>query len=84
MSGLLTEIPQGSSWTDEVRPYVDMALNAFGSDRLMAGSDWPVCLLAADYGKTLETGRALIADLSAAERAKILAGTARSVYRLTP
>ncbi|MCX5143945.1 MULTISPECIES: amidohydrolase [unclassified Streptomyces] len=84
MSGLLTEIPQGSSWTDEVRPYVDMALNAFGPDRLMAGSDWPVCLLAADYGKTLETGRALIADLSAAERAKILAGTARSVYRLTP
>lgn len=84
MSGLLTEIPPGSSWTDAVRPYVDMALNAFGPDRLMARSDWPVCLLAADYGKTLEIGRALIAELSAGERAAILAGTAHRVYRFAP
>lgn len=49
VSGMVTEVP-GYDWTFEVlRPYLDVVLEAFGPDRLLYGSDWPVCLLAADY-----------------------------------
>ncbi|MEU9671694.1 amidohydrolase family protein [Streptomyces bobili] len=80
LSGLLTE---NSGTTDGLRRHVDLALGEFGPDRLLAGSDWPVCLLAADYAGTVGTVRDLLAELSAAERAVVLGGAARRVYRLT-
>lgn len=59
-----------------------VAIEAFGPDRLMFGSDWPVCLLAASYGDWVAAAGALTADLSPAERADIEAGSARRWYRL--
>lgn len=82
LSGLPTEA-SWDSWTlDDLRPCTDTALEAFGPDRLMAGSDWPVCLLAASYAETVDASRELIAELSSEERSAVLGGTARRVYRL--
>src|SRR4029453_9538742 len=53
LSGLLTEADWHSWTAEQVRPYLDVAFDAFGPHRLMAGSDWPVCTLAADYGRTM-------------------------------
>jgi L-fuconolactonase len=65
-----------------LRPYVDFALECFGPDRLMFGSDWPVCTLSATYADVVAAAAALTDDLSAAEQAAIWSGTARSVYRI--
>ena len=82
LSGLVTEVPR-SQWTPEdLRPAVDDALDAFGPDRLMFGSDWPVCLLASSYRRWVEVLAESLGDLGAAERALIWEHTARRVYRL--
>jgi L-fuconolactonase len=67
---------------EDQRPYADTALGAFGADRLMFGSDWPVCTLAASYDEVLAAARDLTGDLSAGEREAIFAATATRVYRL--
>lgn len=66
----------------QLRPYLHHALDAFGPDRLLFGSDWPVCTLGASYGDVVSSVLALTAELSDAERAAILGGTARAVYQL--
>jgi L-fuconolactonase len=82
LSGLDTAI--GNDWTEEeLRPSVDVALEAFGPDRLMFGSDWPVCRLVSEYAEVVAATRRLIADLTIAEQDAILGDTARRVYRLT-
>ncbi|KAA2266612.1 amidohydrolase family protein [Solihabitans fulvus] len=81
VSGLVTEI--GPQWTvEELWPYVDVALEVFGPRRLMAGTDWPVCLLAASYEDVLGAASQLCAGLSAGERDQIFGATAARVYRL--
>jgi L-fuconolactonase len=65
-----------------LEPYLDLALERFGPDRLMFGSDWPVCTLRASYADVVAAAVALTSSLSAAERAAILGGTARAVYRI--
>jgi L-fuconolactonase len=57
-------------------------LDAFGADRVMVGSDWPVCLLASDYGAVMALARSLVASLSETERAEVLGGTAARVYQI--
>jgi L-fuconolactonase len=82
LSGLVTEA-DWKSWTvADLRPYFEVVLDAFGPDRLMFGSDWPVCLLAASYGEWLDAARELVSELSPDEQAAIFAGTARRVYAL--
>ncbi|WP_432066200.1 amidohydrolase family protein [Streptomyces sp. C10-9-1] len=82
LSGLVTEA-RWDSWTvDDLRPYTDSALEAFGADRLMFGSDWPVCRLAASYGQVVDTVRTLTAELTVEEQSSIFAGTATRVYGL--
>ncbi|HZO66009.1 MAG TPA: amidohydrolase family protein [Kribbellaceae bacterium] len=82
LSGLVTEA-SWSSWTvDDLRPYADVVLEAFGPDRVMFGSDWPVCLLAASYAEVVEAAEALTAGLTAAERDAVFGGTATRVYGL--
>ena len=76
LSGIL-----GESSPERLRPYFDLALTAFGPERLMFGSDWPVCTLQATYADVVATATALIDSLSAAEQTAILAGTARRVYQ---
>lgn len=80
-SGLVTEA--GPDWTvDDLKPYADHVLTVFGPDRVMWGSDWPVCRLRAEYGDWLGTAEALTAGLNDAERARIFGGTAAEFYRL--
>jgi L-fuconolactonase len=80
VSGLVTEADPATWTADDLRPYVDRALELFGPRRLAFGSDWPVCLLAASYERVVATARELLADLSDAERSEIFGGTARRVY----
>ncbi|MFD8306343.1 amidohydrolase family protein [Streptomyces sp. NPDC059690] len=82
LSGLVTEADPATWTPDELRPYAETALEAFGPDRLMFGSDWPVCTLAATYGDVVDAAEHLIAGLGEAERTRILEGTATRVYRL--
>lgn len=81
-SGVVTEVP-GWRWTPALlRPYFDAALVAFGPRRLMFGSDWPVCQVAADYADWHHFVTDCAAPLSADERAAILGGNATRFYRL--
>ena len=81
-SGVVTEVP-GWQWTPAaLQPYFDVVLAAFGPSRLMFGSDWPVCLVASEYERWFRFVEACAAPLSAAERVRVLGGTAVAVYRL--
>ncbi len=82
LSGLVTEARWDAWRADDLRPAVDHALEVFGPGRLMFGSDWPVCLLASDYGRWLATLGDLLAGLSPDEAAAVWAGTARRIYHL--
>jgi L-fuconolactonase len=73
LSGLVTEMPAASA-----PPYLRRALDLFGADRCMFGSDWPVCLLAAEYGEVLDLVLGVLDD---AEREAVLGGTAVRVYK---
>jgi L-fuconolactonase len=82
LSGLVTEADWRQWQAGDLRPYTDVALDAFGPDRLMFGSDWPVCTLAASHADVLSAARELTAHLSPAERDAIFSGTAKRIYRL--
>ncbi|MBL7849348.1 MAG: amidohydrolase family protein [Cyclobacteriaceae bacterium] len=83
LSGMVTEADPQRWKPDDLRPYVEVVLEAFGTSRVMYGSDWPVCLLAADYGRVLHSVESLIAYLSHDEQADILGGTACRFYGIT-
>ncbi len=81
-SGMVTEADY-SAWSEEqLRRYFDVALEAFGPQRLMFGSDWPVCLVACGYARWFELVSSWIAELSSAEQARMLGGTAIEAYKL--
>ncbi len=81
LSGILSvPAPAGSAAPDHLRPYYQLALDCFGPDRLMFGSDWPVSTLGAPYGEVVATALALTSSLGRAERQAVLSGTARRVY----
>lgn len=82
LSGLVTEADWRGWTVDDLRPFSDTVLGAFGPDRIMYGSDWPVCTVAADYAKVLDAARALTAGLSVDERGDVFGGTALNAYRL--
>jgi len=82
LSGMATEA-NWTEWTfDELRPYMDVALDAFGPDRLMFGSDWPVARLAVDYEPWVNLCREFISSLSQDECEAIEGGNAVRAYRL--
>lgn len=80
LSGLVTEGDWESCSLDTMVPVAETVLSAFGADRTMFGSDWPVCELAASYDDVVAVAGALIERRSAAERHAILGGTARRIY----
>jgi L-fuconolactonase len=82
LSGMVTEADWRSWTTVDLHPYVDAVLEAFGAERLLFGSDWPVCLMAASYDRVVGADRELLAALSDRERARIFGETAAEVYRL--
>jgi L-fuconolactonase len=79
LSGMVTEADLASWTIDDLRPYAGTVLEAFGPDRLMFGSDWPVCTLAAAYGDVLDTARRLTGP---SDHARIFGATATRVYDL--
>jgi len=81
LSGLVTEANWTSWKPDDLRPYVEYALELFGSDRLMFGSDYPVCLLAASYDRVLDAFQEILEPLSDADREKIFSNNAAKFYR---
>ena len=80
LSGLVTEAAW-DRWTPaDLRPYLEVVLEAFGPGRLMIGSDWPVCLLAGDYATVTGAVRDFIGSLSESEQAAVLGGNAARFY----
>ncbi|TDE33333.1 hypothetical protein E1295_38260 [Nonomuraea mesophila] len=80
VSGLNTAA-DAATWTaDDLRPYVEHALESFGPQRLMFGSDWPVALLAGDYAKVWRETGAVLSGLPEDGRAAVLGGTATRFY----
>ena len=82
LSGMVTEADPGRWTADDLRPYADTVLEAFGPERTMFGSDWPVCTLAATYGQVVGVAEELTADLDESERRAVLTATATRVYHL--
>ena len=82
LSGMVTEA-DWSSWRPEhLKPYVDRVLEWFGEDRVMFGSDWPVCLLASDYATVKSTLESILGNPMGEAYAKIFGGNATAFYRL--
>jgi L-fuconolactonase len=82
LSGLVTEADWFQWTVADLRPYVETALECFGVERCMFGSDWPVCELAGGYEDVVGAMRELTSGLSTAERARIFGGTAVEFYGL--
>jgi L-fuconolactonase len=84
VSGMVTEsdwIGRPAGFADEaLRPYLDVVVEAFGPDRLMAGSDWPVCLVGTEYGSWFKTLDEYFRGFSEAERESVFGETASYVY----
>jgi L-fuconolactonase len=83
LSGLVTEANWEEWRAEDLQPYVDYALEIFGPPRLMFGSDYPVCLLAATYDQVLESFKLLTIGLSDEDKSHIFGGNAAEFYRLS-
>ncbi|HEX6507563.1 MAG TPA: amidohydrolase family protein [Chloroflexota bacterium] len=82
LSGMVTEA-RWTTWTsDDLAPYVERVVRFFGSDRLLFGSDWPVCLLAASYRQVVEACRSTLRSLPESAQQSIFGLNAVRVYRL--
>ncbi len=82
ISGMVTEA-DWKNWTaDDLRPYIDGVVNSFGIDRIMYGSDWPVCLVASSYKRWLQTVKDYFASYSAEEQEKVFSSNAMKFYQL--
>jgi L-fuconolactonase len=82
LSGMVTEA-DWRAWTPaDLKPYVMEALEIFGADRCMFGSDWPVCLVAASYERVIDALRECVKDLTQSERDRVFGGSAIECYRL--
>jgi L-fuconolactonase len=82
VSGMVTEADWTAWQPTDLAPYVRHILDVFGPDRLLFGSDWPVCLLAATYQRVVDATRAALGALTPAESAAVFGGTASEVYGL--
>ncbi len=84
LSGLVTEARHDAWREDGVERYAARLLELFGAERLMFGSDWPVCTLAASYAEVLDLAAGALTGCSPAERAAVLGGNAARFYGLGP
>ncbi|MET9911949.1 amidohydrolase family protein [Streptomyces sp. NPDC006476] len=83
VSGLITEADHRTWRIDDIRPVWDVLLTAFGPERLMFGSDWPVCVLAGGWTRWAATVEQLLDDCSPHEKQAVLCDTATAFYRLS-
>lgn len=82
VSGMVTEADWSNWKPNNFKPYLDVVTEAFGTDRIMFGSDWPVCLVASSYTSMMEIVTSYFADFSNEDRAKILGKNAIHFYKL--
>jgi L-fuconolactonase len=83
LSGLVTEADWEHWEPAQMIPFLDVAFESFGADRLMVGSDWPVCLVAASYARAVEVVKAYLLAQKPDHREDVLGGNARRFWRLT-
>jgi L-fuconolactonase len=82
VSGLVTEADWKHWKADDFKPYLDVIFDAFGAERVMFGSDWPVCLLAATYRQVVQLIEDYVKGFSLAAKDKIFGGNASRFYKL--
>lgn len=82
LSGMITEADYNSWTAEQLHPYMHLVLEAFGSERIMFGSDWPVCLVAGNYGQVKKIVTDFIATLSMQDQQLIMAENAIAFYNL--
>ena len=82
LSGLVTEADWLHWKPEDISPYIDVAFDCFGPERLMIGSDWPVCLLAADYARVIDVVKNYLHRQSGEVREAVLGGNAQRFWRL--
>jgi L-fuconolactonase len=81
LSGMITEADLASWTADDLAPYVETAIDAFGADRLMYGSDWPVCTLAGSYDRVISALRHVLGEIDPAAETSIFGASALAFYR---
>jgi L-fuconolactonase len=82
VSGMVTEAKPGQWQPEDFRPYLDVVFAAFGEDRLLFGSDWPVCLLAGTYAQVFDLLAGYLKQFPESARSKILGNNAAKFYGL--
>jgi len=82
LSGMITEADYNTWTPKQLEPYMDLVVNAFGTNRVMFGSDWPVCLVAGNYSQVKSIVTNFIANFSDAEQAAIMGRNAIQFYNL--
>jgi len=83
ISGLITEADLKNWDAGEIEPYLDVVFNAFGEDRVLFGSDWPVCLLAGGYDEVVGLVSNYTADFSSKAKNKLFGANAARIYNIT-
>jgi L-fucono-1,5-lactonase len=82
LSGLVTEADWQHWKPENIGPYLDVAFDAFDPSRLMIGSDWPVCLVASEYGRAMDVVKSYLQRYSSEVREAVLGGNAQRFWRL--
>lgn len=82
LSGLVTEADWHEWQVEEITPYLDVAFERFGADRLMIGSDWPVCMVAASYSRSMAAVNQVLGRCGTETREKVLGANAQRFYKL--
>jgi len=82
LSGLVTEADWKNWKPEQITPYIAVAFEAFGPERLMIGSDWPVCLVAGTYGRVMDIVKTYLAQYSSEEQEGVLGGNAQRFWKL--
>ena len=82
VSGIVTEADWKNWNIEDIKPYFDIILENFGANRLMYGSDWPVCTLAGSYSEVFNLAENLAQELSPTEKTSFWSGCANRAYRL--
>jgi len=82
ISGMVTEADWANWRVEDFAPYLDVVFGAFSADRLMYGSDWPVCLLGARYERVYDIAASYCGQFSSAEQQLVFGKTAAGFYRL--
>jgi L-fuconolactonase len=83
ISGLITEADLKKWEARQIEPYLNVVFNAFGEDRVLFGSDWPVCLLAGSYDEVVGLVSNYTADFSSKAKEKLFGANAARIYNIT-